>query len=80
MQQLNYHFLDLNVIKTILVIRNQPDKIASHYAQGSLSNYKASQQDFEKHVDTYLSKYYYKLDYAIWIKDSTTQEKYMRYS
>lgn len=55
-------------LKLIIVIRNQPEKIASTYAQLSKLNTRASQKNFVFYTRKVLRKSFYKLDYYSWIK------------
>lgn len=56
-------------VKIVMVIRNQFERLASEYAQVSDTNIKASQSDFERHIDKHIKQNDMHLDYAIWVKD-----------
>lgn len=55
-------------VKAILVLRNQPARLASGYAQGSQSRFHPSQADFERHVERFLKQRGHLLDYAAWVE------------
>ena len=56
-------------IKTILVLRNPAERIASGYAQSSGSTFGACQQHFENHVQRILERDLEVLDLAAWVDD-----------
>jgi hypothetical protein len=54
-------------IKALLILRNQPARLASGYAQSSQSRVHPSQSDFEQHVEKFLRRRGHLLDYAAWV-------------
>ena len=55
-------------VKAVLVLRNQPARLASGYAQGSQSRFHPSQSDFERHIERFLQRRGHLLDYAAWVE------------
>lgn len=56
-------------VKVILVIRNQAERLASLYAQGSIENKNSSQKNFEKYARTVIKKYYENFNYSKCIEE-----------
>ena len=55
-------------VKVILVLRNPAERLASEYAQVSVSNPHASQEDFEKHVERQL-RTSNRTEYDKWVEE-----------
>ena len=56
-------------VKVLIILRNQPEKLASSYAQRSISLFGASQKDFQKYIKNINTTRIKYLDYSIWIND-----------
>ncbi|WP_127844469.1 sulfotransferase domain-containing protein [Psychroflexus aestuariivivens] len=56
-------------VKIVMVIRNQFERLASEYAQVSVTNIKASQYDFERYIDNHIKQNNKHLDYVAWVSD-----------
>jgi hypothetical protein len=56
-------------VKILLILRNQPEKLASAYAQRSNKIFGASQAHFEKYVNRIISKKTEKINWALWVEE-----------
>ena len=56
-------------IKVIVVFRNQPERLASGYAQDSNTIKQPSQQNFRAAVEKKLQRYSHVFDYATWVEE-----------
>ncbi len=56
-------------VKTLIVLRNPAERMASNYAQGASSTFGASQADFERHVEQQLTSRRPALDLGAWVDE-----------
>jgi hypothetical protein len=56
-------------VKILLILRNQPDKLASSYAQRSGKIFGASQEDFENEINAMIRKNDAKINWSLWVEE-----------